>query len=278
MAEQRYSRNERLFGSEGQRKIAETNVVIAGLGGLGSHVAQQIAYLGVTGYALVDFDVVTTSSMNRLVGAVDADVFEATTKVVVAERMIKSVQPEAAVEPIDGRVTDAASETAIARADVVFGCLDADLHRLELTELCARHAKPYFDLATDTERSGDEMVYGGRMVFSDGRRCLVCLPEILNQDQITRDRMSPEDREAHRTLYGVDQGALRDTGPSVVSVNGVVASLAVTEFMAYVTGLREPAVQLTYRGDLGVVRSSSDKPSPDCYYCTRLWGTATATN
>lgn len=276
MGDARYSRNEALFGTEGQTKIATTKVAIVGLGGLGSHVAQQLAYLGVRDYALVDFDIVTESSLNRLIGAVDADAAAETKKIAVAERTIKAVNPDATVVGIDGKVADAETEAAISQADVVFGCLDRDIRRLELTELCARYAKPYFDLATDTGGGGEDLVYGGRVIFCDGTRCLVCLPEVLNQDEIARDRMSPEQREADRRIYGVDRDALAGTGPAVVSINGVVASLAVTEFMVYVTGLREPAAQLTYRGERGIVTKSLDHPEPTCYYCTRLWGAAAA--
>ena len=59
----------------------------------------------------------------------------------------------------------------------------------------------------------------------------------------------------------------------MVSVNGVVASLAVTEFMVMVTELRDPAGQLAYRADRGTVSRSNDQPAPDCYYCSGLWGT-----
>ncbi len=86
--------------------------------------------------------------------------------------------------------------------------------------------------------------------------------------------MSPDQRDADSRIYGVDRDALASTGPAVVSVNGVVASLGVTEFMVHVTGLREPASQLIYRGELGIVTKSVDQPEPGCYYCTRLWGTA----
>jgi molybdopterin-synthase adenylyltransferase len=270
----RYSRNEALFGAEGQAKIAETKVAIVGLGGLGSHVAQQLAYLGVADYALVDFDTVTDSGLNRLVGAVDADVPAETKKIAAAERTIKAVKPDAVVVCVDGRLAEGATEPAVARADVVVGCLDRDLHRLELTELCARYAKPYFDLATDTADEGEDLVYGGRVVFCDGSRCLVCLPELLNQDEIARHRMSPDQRDADRRIYGVERDALAGTGPAVVSLNGVVASLGVTEFMVHVTGLREPASQLIYRGERGIVTKSVDQAEPGCYYCTRLWGTA----
>jgi molybdopterin/thiamine biosynthesis adenylyltransferase len=245
---ERYSRNEALFGAEGQRKIARTRVAIIGLGGLGSHVAQQLAYLGVADYALVDFDVVADSSLNRLVGAIDADVTEETKKVAVAERTIKAVKPDAMVTTLDGKVDAVKAQPLIARADVVFGCLDRDLARLQLADVCARHAKPCFDLASDTGGEGDEMWYGGRVVFCDGTRCLVCL-QLLDQEQMARDSMTRDQREADARIYGVERGALVGTGPMVVSINGAVASIAVTEFMVHVTGLRQPAGQLTYLAD-----------------------------
>jgi molybdopterin-synthase adenylyltransferase len=220
------------------------------------------------------FDVVTDSSLNRLVGAVDTDVAAETKKIAVAERTIKAVKPGATVVTIDGKLTGAEAKAAIARADIVFGCLDRDVHRLELTELCTRYARPCFDLATDTIGEGGELVYGGRVIFCDGTRCLVCLPEILNQEEIARDRMSPEQREADRRIYGVDRDALAGSGPAVVSLNGVVGSLGVTEFMVYVTGLREPASQLIYRGERGSVTKSVDQPEPGCYYCSGLRGSA----
>lgn len=75
---------------------------------------------------------------------------------------------------------------------------------------------------------------------------------------------SPKDRAA---IYGVDGSLLDDAGPSVVSINGAVASLAVTEFMVAVTGLREPRRHLNYRGDLGVVTRGEAEYTPDCYFC-----------
>lgn len=270
----RYTRNEALFGADGQAKIGETRAAIVGLGGLGSHLAQQLAYLGVNEYVLVDFDVVTDSSLNRLIGAVDEDVAAGTKKVAVAARVIKSVNPAATVTLVEAPLVDRRSVEGIAAAEVVFGCVDRDIHRLELTEITSRHARPYFDLATDIHGRDRELAWGGRVVFCDGSRCLVCLPEILDQDAIAFDRLDPEQRDADRRIYGVDREALGATGPSVVSVNGVVASLAVTEFMVWVTGLREPASQPIYVAGRGIVRVSKDQPAPGCYYCTGLWGTA----
>lgn len=273
--ESRYSRNEGLIGAEGQAELAATTVAIVGMGGLGSPVAQQLAYLGVRTFSLVDFDVVTESSLNRLVGGVETDVAEQTFKVDVGKRMIEAIAAASVVTPIKEKLTAAEAQAAIAVADVVFGCLDHDRHRIELTEVCARSARPYFDLATDVVGE-DQSIYGGRVVFCDGTRCLVCLPELIDQRDLAASGLSDADKEADSRIYGVRREALSGTGPSVVSINGVVASLAVTEFMAFVTGLRPAMGQLTYRADRGIVTHSTDVPAPGCYYCAGLWGASSA--
>lgn len=267
----RYSRNEGLFGAAGQARIAQSSVAIVGLGGLGSHLAQQLAYLGVSQFGLIDFDIVTNSSLNRLVGAIDADVGAKIRKVAVAERLIWAVSPGAAVRCVDGPVDHPDAAAVVTAADVVFGCLDRELPRLQLTELCSRHARPYFDLASDTNTEGRDPWYGGRVVFCNGSGCLLCLG-LLDQEEIRREAMTPDQAAADERIYGIRRTELGATGPSVISINATVASLAVTEFMAYVTGLRPPISHLIYRADQQTLRQRLDRPEPDCYYCKGIWG------
>jgi molybdopterin/thiamine biosynthesis adenylyltransferase len=268
----RYNRNIALFGEEGQQKIAKTSVAIVGLGGLGSHVAQQLAYLGVINYSLIDDDEITESSLNRLVGAVPQDVESRVLKAHVAERLIKSVQPESAVEVLPGRLSRTADDAAamIRNCDVVFGCVDREAPRLFLTDLCSRFATTYFDLATDTGGEGEDW-YGGRVVYCDGTRCLSCL-DLLDQRLIRLEQMTEAELETERRIYGLDHHLLGATGPAVVSINGVVASIAVTEFMAHVTRIRPAEAQIVYRGDIPRVTTSTDSPREGCPYCAR-WRT-----
>jgi molybdopterin-synthase adenylyltransferase len=272
MDDTRYSRNVALFGENGQERIASTAVAVVGLGGLGSHVAQQLAYLGVRRYGLIDHDVVTESSLNRVVGSSPSDVGAKTRKVRSAQRLIKAVQPDATIAVVEGRVTRSHADAAAAlirQSDVVFGCLDAESPRLFLTDLCSTFGIMYIDLATDT-RGEQEAWYGGRVVYSAGAGCLSCL-DLLDQRSIRLEQMSRTEVEDERRLYGL-RGDLRGgTGPAVVSVNGVVASMAVTEFMAHITGIRQPALQLVYRGDLPRITISKDPPRDGCPYCSR-WG------
>jgi molybdopterin-synthase adenylyltransferase len=264
--DERNSRNIALFGEAGQLRIGVTKVTIVGLGGLGAPAAQDLAYLGVRDYRLIDRDTVTESSLNRLKGATPTDVGKK--KVIVAKAMIESIQPHAHVDPVDSWLAEATPE-AISEADVVFGCLDKDIHRVELIKLCTTSGVPFFDLATDVIRNINDgsLAYGGRVLWSgQGDRCPFCM-DLLDQESMRRDSMSPEQRADYDAIYGVPKTELGDTGPSVVSINGVIASAAVTEFMVWVTGLRAPKPLLTYRADRGGVTVSLDTPAAECPYC-----------
>jgi hypothetical protein len=268
----RYSRHYGLFGEKGQQAIAVKHVAIVGLGGIGSHVGQQLAYLGVRNFVLIDDDVVSLSNLNRLIGAVPADADHAAPKVEVASRLVHAVLPEASIESVFSRLETAKAEAALRAADWVFGCVDKDSVRLKLTEVCARAKKPYADLATDIDTEADPPTYGGHVLIADkGERCLVCM-KLLSQRDMARETMTAEERAVDDRIYGVRRSELGDTGPSVVSLNGAVASLGVTEFMVWATGLRNIVPYLVYRGDRGRVTASTDKPEQHCYYCESLWG------
>lgn len=76
---------------------------------------------------------------------------------------------------------------------------------------------------------------------------------------------SPEQRADRDTIYGVDRGDL-DGGPAVVTVNGVIASIAATEMMVLLTGIRAPIQHQEWRGHQGALRRVSDCEE-GCYYC-----------
>jgi len=109
----------------------------------------------------------------------------------------------------------------------------------------------------------------------DGNGCLVCCG-LLDVPDAQAELAGVEDRRNRDALYGVERAALGRSGPSLVSINGVVASLGVTEFMVAVTGLRAPQRVLTYHGQRGVVGVLKDAPMPDCYYCRGIRGRGNA--
>lgn len=264
----RYNRQISLLGREGQDLIMAARVGIVGLGGLGSHMAQQLAYLGVARYALIDGDHASTHSLNRLVTARPDDIGEYKTD--LAERMILAIKPGVDVINVRHYLPHPDALAALRDVDLILGGLDNDAPRLHLTDLASTQQIVYIDAATDADASHGSLAYGGRIVTAGtSAGCLFCLG-LLDQRQVRLATMTPYERAAEADIYGVPLDALDTTGPSVVTINGVVASLATTEAMVHLSGLRPPNKQLGYRADQGGVRINVDPPSlPACPYCAR---------
>jgi hypothetical protein len=94
--EERYARQVPAFGHAAQRQMSGLQVAVVGLGGLGSHLAQQLAYTGIRDFVLVDHDKVELTNLNRIVGAVPADIGRC--KVDVAAEHVAKIAPDACVE------------------------------------------------------------------------------------------------------------------------------------------------------------------------------------
>lgn len=266
MDDERYARHEGFFGKVGQARIRKVRGAIVGLGGTGSHVAIQLAYLGVLDFRLIDKDPLDSTSLNRVITAVAADIRGPELKVDVAERAISAIQPTARIQKIPKSFISDDGFCAIKDANVVFGCVDRDSARLVLNELCQAYEIPLVDIATDID-SEDPRDFGGRCHFStNGERCLCC-DDLLDQDSIRLDFESTEQRAADERIYGVPRSALSHTGPSVVSLNGLLVSAALLEFMVDLTELRGGKRWLEYRGPFGTVQAKVDAPKEHCPYC-----------
>lgn len=269
----RYDRNVRLFGSEGQSKLALLRATLVGVGGLGSPLVQHLALLGVGHIDLFDDEDLDDTNRNRFVGARSDDPVPGSAKVELAARLVREINPDIVVRAYPfGLVSEQCFES-VKRADWVFGCFDDDGPRSVLNELCAAYDKPYVDLASDVPQDG---IYGGRVVISkNGKGCLNCL-DLLDRRDIRRFFATEEEIERERAVYGVDRALLGETGPSVAPINGVVASLAATEFMAGATGMREPAQHLVFRADQSRVTSARNTPTAKCLVCEGVFGKGSA--
>ena len=268
MNNDRYERNIRFFGQQGQTRLSDASVAVVGVGGLGTHVIQQLALLGIGRLVLIDHEEVETTNLNRYIGVRPDDIGDL--KVSIASRLINEINPLIHVSRISEPLFSSKAFDELIRSGYVFGCVDNDAARLVLNELCSAYAKPYFDLATDVLDDGNQ--YGGRVCVSwKGNGCIDCYGE-LDKESVSTHFMSPDAKRDRKSIYGVPKDALNEAGPSVVSINGVVASMGVTEFMLAVTGLRKPKGLIRYHGRRGVVNTDTSRPSADCYYCSAIRG------
>ena len=272
MTGERYDRNMLFFGRDGQERLTAATVAVVGVGGLGTHVVQQLALLGVGRLVLIDHEELAGTNRNRYVGVRNDDPIPGTLKVDIGARMVRDSNPDVDVVTIPEELRSRRAFDAIPACDYVFGCVDDDGPRFVLNELCSAYSVSYFDLASDIDV--DQSHYGGRILIAwDGRGCLVCHGEI-DTEAVQRYLSGDAERQDREAIYGVPDDALGEVGPSVVSINGIVASLGVTEFMLVAAGVREePRKFVKYHGQRGIVTVVTTEPQPDCYYCTTLRGT-----
>lgn len=274
----RFDRQERFFGAEGQRKLERLKVAIVGVGGIGTHVVQQLAYLGVGhggsgNLGLIDSEQLDLTNRNRYIGSWHDDPIPGSSKVALAHRLVSLIDPSIRVIECAKDLRSAEAFELIKGSDVAIGCLDGDGARMVFNELCLAYQVPFLDLATDIQ-SGARFLYGGR-VFTrwepQERGCLVCMGEI-DAAMATQELSNPDARRDRNALYGVDRDELDASGPSVVSLNGVIASLGVTELLCGVTGLRPATRFLNFRGHQSTVARRADAPPASCHYCDTVAG------
>jgi molybdopterin/thiamine biosynthesis adenylyltransferase len=272
MSDERFNRQILAFGREGQEIIGTTKVGIIGVGGMGALVAQMLAHLGTRDFVLVDDDVVEESNLNRLVGATYDDVKEGSPKVEISRRLIKTISnSKAKIELFFSNVRSLDVLKGLSDRAVIFGCVDNDSARLILSEYCAAYGITLIDCASQISlQAGVINDFGGRVIVArPGDFCPLCANQV--DVEMARQELESESERQFRRTHGYGLGDV-ERDPAVISLNGVIASLAVTEFLMLVTALREPNRVLTYKGIRGIVTTTTDAKKADCYICNYVAG------
>ena len=261
--ENRDNRQILAFGAEGQEKIKRTKAGIVGVGGLGSHLVQQLSYLGVRDFVLVDPDDVSTVNLNRIVCSTPSDV--GVKKVDVARRTILSVagQETTSISAFACDLRIGGALNALSGCNVLFGCVDRDGARLILNELAVTARIPYFDLAFGINPEGGKIAEaGGRVALvMPGGPCMLCYGDI-DSNEAGYDLASGSEKAFARERGYV--AGFDIPQPSVVSLDGIVASVAATEFLALKTGFREPMLYSCYYMLDGELRQIHSRPVGTC--------------
>lgn len=228
----RVDRQVRAWGRSGQRALHDAHVVIVGCGGTGSHVIAQLTHLGVRHLTVIDDDIVEVTNLSRIVGSTPADVGRA--KVDVAADAARRINPEVIVRAVKASALDV-DPALFAGADLIVCCTDGHGSRALLTELAEQYLVPLIDLGVEiVPGSAGVQAGGGVRMQLPGRGCLHCAgtldPALVREEYLTQEQRSFE--RARGYLRGVAEPA-----PSVISLNGVVASFAVLEVCQLLTGI-----------------------------------------
>ncbi len=138
----RYSRHLLLkeVGLKGQRRLKSARVLIVGLGGLGTPLAQYLAAAGVGTIGLVDYDAVEASNLQRQVIHRTRDVGRP--KVASAKEAIKNINPLVKTETYNTLLTEKNAMDLIGDYDIVADATDNYKSRYLINDVCALLGKP----------------------------------------------------------------------------------------------------------------------------------------
>ena len=137
--DERFLRNEMLWGRESQERLARSHVILFGLGGVGSYTAECLARSGIGELTLVDSDTVALSNINRQLEALSSTV--GLPKAQAVAPRLRDNNPEIRLHPVHG-LYDAAHRDDFfpngCRYDYIVDAIDLVSCKLDLAETACR--------------------------------------------------------------------------------------------------------------------------------------------
>lgn len=139
--EPRYERNLPALTEEACQILRKKRVLVVGCGGLGGHIIDQLARIGVGFLRVVDGDMFEASNLNRqLLSSVP---LLGISKAKAAADHIARVNPDVAVETAEAFLSESNAESLLENCDIVMDALDNIPSRRILAAACEKANIPY---------------------------------------------------------------------------------------------------------------------------------------
>ncbi|OVE79136.1 hypothetical protein BVY01_03435 [bacterium I07] len=232
-------RNYRAFGKLGQANISFLRFAILATGGLGWQTAQQLVGIGARDLLLIDPDNIELTNMNRLPGAPYSEIGRP--KVEVLSELIMKMNPEVTVHHKVASVFDPGITELLKERDILIGGYDSERARSFSNRLAVQYLKPYLDAGSEIVLENNKIKHAGgqvNVILPGMTPCLAC-NQTLDWKMMLYESLTSDEKE-----FEVERGYIRgvsEPSPSVVSINGVIASTLINELISLTTGFRKPS-------------------------------------
>lgn len=128
-------RTEIVIGKEGVDKLAAANVIVFGVGGVGSYVVEALVRAGIGNLTIVDFDDVDITNINRQIPALHSTIGRY--KVDVMKERIKDINPDININAKRMLFDEKTSEELLeGNYDFVVDAIDMMQSKIHLIEEC----------------------------------------------------------------------------------------------------------------------------------------------
>ena len=133
-----YTKIKILIGEENFKKIQAARICVAGIGGVGGYVVENLVRSGIQNLCIIDCDVVDESNINRQIIATKSTVGRL--KVEVMKERVLDINPEINLEICDRKMSPTNLATFhFERFDFVIDCIDMRLSKIALIEHCTQN-------------------------------------------------------------------------------------------------------------------------------------------
>lgn len=139
---ERYARQVMLFGDEGQKRLKDAHIFIAGAGGLGSPVAIYLVVAGVGHITIADLDVVDGTNLNRQILHGEGD--RGKKKSVSAYETLTALNPDITIDALDVKIDVDNAADLVGSADGIVDAMDNYPTRYLLNRVALEKKIPYF--------------------------------------------------------------------------------------------------------------------------------------
>lgn len=130
----RYDRNKSLISQEDQDLLASKTIAVIGAGGLGGHLAELIARLGIGKLIIIDGDVFEESNLNRQRFSNENNLGKP--KALEAKRELEKINSQVDIIAVHDTVSKKNGKDLLEGADLVLDGVDNARTRLLLEDLC----------------------------------------------------------------------------------------------------------------------------------------------
>ncbi len=236
-------RHAQAFGAGTMERLRRLTIAVVGCSGTGSPLIEQLVRLGVGTIVLVDPDRVEWKNLNRIYMSTASDANLGRFKVDMLADAIGKIGLGTQIVPLSLNLESPQAVRAVAAADIVIGCVDSWYGRDLLNRLAAFYVIPYLDLGvelTPLPAGGIDQIWGAVHYLQPGGSSLKSRGAYTSEHVRAELMMRDDPEEYKRRLESKYIRGIREDRPAVISVNTLVASIAVNELLARIHGYRIP--------------------------------------
>lgn len=142
---ERYARQLKLLGEDGQKALKEATVMIAGIGGLGGTAAIYLAAAGIGRLILAHEGKILLPDLNRQILMDSEHLGEE--RMSTAIRHLQRLNPEVEIEGYNAKIEGGNAKPWVEQADIVIDARYDFPERYELNRVCVEAGKPMVEAA-----------------------------------------------------------------------------------------------------------------------------------